>query len=62
MVETETATVHDWTSSEEIAARDSLHPHYNYECSVAAHTAGGTGPYSQSQTVQTLSTGITKSV
>ena len=36
---------------------NSLHPHYHYECKVAASTVGGYGPYSSSITVQTLQTG-----
>jgi len=31
----------------------SLHPYYNYECKVAAHTIAGTGPYTQAVIVQT---------
>ena len=34
----------------------SLHPYYNYECEVAAHTIA-TGPYTNSVRVQTMEAG-----
>ena len=34
-----------------------LHPHYDYECSVAASTSVGDGPYSQPITETTLQDG-----
>jgi len=34
-----------------------LHPYYNYECKVAAHTIAGTGPYTQAVIVQTHEAG-----
>ena len=58
MTEVETATDFEWTSLELSTTRDSLHPYYHYECSVAAHTAAGTGPFSSANTVQTLPAGI----
>ena len=35
----------------------SLHPYYYYECTVAAHTTVGTGPYSAAIRVQTEEAG-----
>ena len=55
--EVETETVLEWTSPELMTTRNSLHPHFNYKCSVAAHTSAGTGPFSGELQVQTLSTG-----
>ena len=57
LVEVETEEVHEATSTELNAVVASLHPHYNYECKVAAHTAAGAGPFSDSQSVQTQSAG-----
>ena len=36
----------------------SLHPYYNYECKVAAHTIAGTGPYTEAVIVQTHEAGL----
>jgi len=36
----------------------SLHPYYNYECKVAAHTIAGTGPYTGAVIVQTHEAGL----
>ena len=58
VTETETGTEFTWTSSENNTTRDSLHPHYHYECRVAASTVVGIGPYSAVETVQTLPAGI----
>ena len=58
VMEVETSTAFEWTSSDRTAERYSLHPYYLYECSVAAHTSAGTGPFTVSQTVQTLPSGI----
>ena len=37
---------------------DSLHPYYDYMCSVAAETEVGTGPFSSSFVVRTLEDGM----
>lgn len=36
----------------------SLHPYYNYECTVAAHTIAGTGLYTGAVVVQTHEAGL----
>ena len=36
----------------------SLHPYYNYECKVAAHTIAGTGPYTEAVIAQTQEAGV----
>ena len=51
--EVETETVLEWTSPELMTTRNSLHPHFNYNCSVAAHTSAGTGPFSGELQVST---------
>lgn len=56
--EVETGQTHTLTSYQLNVSFESLHPHYNYQCKVAAHTAAGTGPYSDVQLVQTQSAGI----
>lgn len=55
--EAETEAVLELTSPELMTTLNSLHPHFNYECSVAAHTSAGTGPFSGALRIQTLSAG-----
>lgn len=57
ITEVETGQTQMLTSSQLNVSFESLHPHYNYQCKVAAHTAAGTGPYSDVQLVQTHSAG-----
>ena len=58
VTESETGTEFQWTSSELNTTRGSLHPHYHYECRVAASTAVGSGPFSPVETIRTFPAGI----
>ena len=36
----------------------SLHPYYNYECTAAAHTSVGSGPFSNALSIETDEAGV----
>ena len=57
VVESETGRSWSFVHIEPEISVGSLHPYYNYECSVAAYTVG-LGPYSNTTIIQTAEAGI----
>ena len=57
LLEVETGALWTFFAVEEDINIGSLHPYYNYECTVAAHTVIGTGPHSIAITVLTEEAG-----
>ena len=59
LVELETGTTSNYTTTDTTITISSLHPYYTYEYKVAAVTVA-TGPFSETVSIQTLSAGKTR--
>ena len=57
LVENETGNVFNYNTTETSLTISSLHPYYNYQCSVAAYTVG-LGPFSDPVVIQTPEDGM----